>query len=244
MHAVLIHVGQTPNVSPYGMNPIYSDGSFKFVKIYVDPPRSPLDPTYDELGVGDLVPYEYRNLPSFNSPEFETLTYSHVRRGGEGRIYETFDQEGGYLLFFSTLFYKDSKSPVNTQISSKKGVYIVGYFLVEGVYTDDELLSDTKLQRRFRANGQIGRINKNGVRIGADYWISGSSGELLPKAVPLTEPQDPLMWNEFSKKNLTTATGKPLSNYSKAKYNWTLACPSKNLSSLRNWIQDFSGVQI
>ncbi len=100
MLAILIHVGQTPNVRPFGMNPIFSDGTFKFAKIYVDPPRSPADPNYEELGVGELVPYEYRHLSAFNSPEFETLTYNHIKRPGEGKVYEKLREEAGFLPFY------------------------------------------------------------------------------------------------------------------------------------------------
>jgi len=244
MLAVLIHVGQTPNVEPFGMNPIFSDGTFKFVKIYIDPPRSPADPTYEELGVGDLVPYEYRNLSAFNSPEFETLTYNHIKRPGEGKVYEKLRQEGGFLLFYSTLFYNGTKPPENKEISEKKGAYIIGYFGIEGIYADYELFVDPKLQRRFKANGQLGRFDKTGDRSGADWWISGSTGGLLSNAVPLTKPEDSQKWNEFSRNNLTTPTGKPLSNYTIARYDSTLVCPSQNLLSLRKWIQDFSDVQI
>jgi len=242
MFAVLIHVGQTPNVrwTGRGRCPIYSDGTFRFVPIFLEPPRSS-DPTYADLGLPDFVPPSLRNKPAFKSPEFETLTYSHVKRVGESNVYDRLRNESGFLAFFSTLFYLDRRPPVKEEISRDRGAYIIGCFKVEGVYKDMEVATDPKLQVRFKANGDFGR-EKGYI---TDWWISGSEGGLFPKAVPLTEASEPSRWNIFARSNLCTTTGKSIqSRDSKAKYNWTLVCPSQNLVSLRNWIHKFTGVQI
>lgn len=244
MFAILIHVGQTPNIYPFGKSPIYSNGTFKFVPIIVEKPRSDPDPTFADLGLGDFVPPMYRDCKAFKSPEFETLTYSHITRGGESDVYERLRDEGGFLVFFSTLFYLDEIPPAIEGISGDRGAYIIGYFKVEGVYTDMEVVTDAKLQARFKANGQFGRKKENGEQRGADWWISGSEGRELPKAVPLTETLDPSKWNAFARNNLTTTKGKSLANYSQAFYNWTLVCPSQKLASLRDWIHQFTGVHI
>jgi len=243
MLAVLIHVGQTPNVCG-GRCPIYSDGTFKFVPIAVTYPRSDPDPTFEDLGFAELVPPALRNYPAFKSPEFKTLTYSHITRGGESDVYERLRDEGGFLMFFSTLYYYDERPPAIEGISSDRGAYIIGYFEVEGVYTDREVVTNSKLQTRFKANGQFGRIMEDGERRGADWWISGSEGRLLPRAMPLTEASDRSKWNAFARSNLTTAKCKSLANYTKAFYNWTLVCPSRNLAPLRNLINQFTGVLI
>jgi hypothetical protein len=244
MFAVLLHVGQTPNISPHGKCPIYSNGTFKFVQAFFSPPRSEPDPTYEQLGLAEFVKREYRNCPAFRSPEFQTLTYSHITRGGESNIYEKLRDEGGFLVFFSTLYYCDKIPPAVEGVSRNRGAYIIGYFDVEGIYNDMEVVKNPKLQDRFKNNGQFGRTTKTGDRKGADWWISGSAGQQFPKAIPLTEISDHLMWNSFSRNNLTTTTGKPLSNYTKAYYNWTLVCPPQNLESLRSWILTFTGAKI
>jgi len=243
MFAVLIHVGQTPNVCG-GKCPIYSDGTFKFVPIAVTHPRSEPDPTFRDLGLADYVLKSLQNYPAFKSPEFETLTYSHITRA-ESDVYERLRNESGFLVFFSSLFYSDTKPPVIEGISPNRGAYIIGYFKVEGVYYDVEVFTDTKLQDRFKANGQFGRKDENGRQVKTDCWISGSAGQLFSNegAVPLTEVSDPLKWNSFARNNLTTSTGKSLANYPRAKYNWTLVCPSQNLDSLRSWIQKFTRIQ-
>lgn len=241
--AVLIHVGQTRNVCG-GKSPIYHNGTFKFVPIIVDPPRSDPDPTFEQLGLGDFVRPMFRDEPAFQSPEFKTLTYSHIARGGEGDIYDRLRRERGYLVFFTTLYYHDKRAPSIKGISVSHGAYIIGYFKIEGVYSDREVIENYKLQARFRANGQFGRKKENGERMRADWWISGSTGELLRVAAPLTEDSDPCQWNDFAKNNLTTTKGIPLKNYHKAFYNWTLVCPSRNLDSLKNWIYRFSELEI
>ena len=243
MLAILIHVGQTPNVNG-GKCPVFSDGTFRFVPIVVESPRSDPDPSFAKLGLGDFVPPAFRNEPAFQSPEFQTLTYSHIARGGESDVYERLRNEGGFLVFFSTLYYCDETPPIIDGISSDRGAYIIGYFNVEGVYTDREVVADSRLQTRFRANGQFGRKNEIGERRGADLWISGSEGRLFPKATPLTEASDRSRWNAFARNNLTTTKGKSLSNYSRAFYNWTLVCPSKNVAVLRSWIHQFTEVRI
>lgn len=241
MFAVLIHVGQTPKVCG-GRCPIYSDGTFKFVPIAVTHPRPNPDPTFEDLGLAEFVPHTLRNYPAFRSPEFETLTYAHLTRGGEGHVYEKLRDEGGFLLFFSTLYYWEKKPPLLKYISLDHGAYVIGYFQVEGVYRDKEVASDPKLQTRFEANGQFGRKKETRERKEPDWWISGSKGRLFPKAVPLTELSKPSKWNDFARTNLTTTKGKSLTNYSKAFYNWTLVCSSQNLISLNKWIHKFEGV--
>lgn len=244
MLAVFIHVGQTANIPPKGRNPIFSDGSFKFVQAYFPNPR-PSDPTYEQLGLGDLVNQQYRQSVAFQSPEFQTLTYNHATRGGQGKIYERLRQEKGYLMFLSTLYYQNKERPVLEEISMNQGLFIVGYFNVEGVYRNDEVFSDEKLQNRFKANGQLGRKDENGNEKGADWWISGSSGCLFPKAVPLTEASNHHKWNKFSLADLTTTGNKPLSNdREKIMYNWTLTCSQQNLPSLKSWILKFNGINI
>jgi hypothetical protein len=241
MLAVLIHVGQTENIPPKGRNPIFSNGSFKFVQAYFSDPR-PSDPTYEKLGFGDLVNQRYRKSVAYNSPEFDTLTYNHFKRV-EGKIYEKLRQEKGYLMFLSTLYYQDKERSV----LEEKGLFIVGYFAVEGVYTNFEVFSNEKLQCRFRANGQFGRKDENGHEKGADWWISGIKGRgmLFPKAVPLTETSNCHKYNNFALTKLTTVGSKPLTNSGKYRhYNWTLTCPPQNLPSLRSWIYKFSGIDI
>ena len=110
MIAVLIHVGQTPNVCG-GRCPIYADGTFRFVPIAVWPPRPEQDPTFGDLGLSDFVPTDLHDLPAFRSPEFDTNTYSHVPRPGEGNIYRMLAKEKGFLVFFSTVHYWDTKPP-------------------------------------------------------------------------------------------------------------------------------------
>lgn len=185
------------------------------------------------------------NCHAFRSPEFETLTYSHITRV-ESDVYERLRNEGGFLVFFSSLFYSDTKPPVVEEISPNRGAYIIGYFKVEGLYYDLEVFADPRLQDRFKANGQFGRKDQKGRQVKTDCWVSGSAGQLFSNvgAVPLTEAADPIKWNSFARDNLTTATGKSLANYPRAKYNWTLVCPSQNLHSLRSWIQKFTQIQI
>ena len=242
MLAVFVHVGQTPNISPYGKKPIFSNGTFKFVKIFVDNPRLPLDPTYEELKLGDWVPLENRILSAYNSPEFETLTYNHVTRPGQGHVYERLRSEGGFMFFFSTLFFHGNEAPIMPEISSNRGAFIIGYFKTEGIYTTDEIEESGKLQDRFKANGGLGQVDENGKQVPIDLWICGSKGQLLPKAVPLTSPSNYLQWNQFSKDCLTTSGVKSLGNYSRAFYNWTLVCPEKNFARLQEWIYRFSGI--
>ena len=238
MIGVLIHVGQTPNVCG-GRCPIYADGTFKFVPIAVCPSRSEPDPTFRDLGLADFVPTELHNYPAFRSPEFDTNTYSHIPRPGEGNVYERFKKEKGFLFFFSTLYYRDQKPPNYEWISKTKGAYIIDYFRVEGIYKDEDLQSNASLQARFRHNGQFGRPKTPRKRY---LWISGFQRERIPleKATPLTEPTDPSHWNEFTRRNLFTTGGKSLSDYPIARYNWTLLCPSSNLPSLFKWINKFN----
>ena len=235
MIAVLVHVGQTLNVCG-GRCPIYADGTFKFVPIAVSGPKP--DPTFKDLGLADFVPTELHNVPAFRSPEFDTNTYSHIARPGEGDVYERLSKEKGFLMFFSTLYYWDTKLPNYEWISRTKGAYIIGYFRVEGIYKDEDLQSIASLRARFRYNGQFGRPKTPGKSY---LWISGfqAEGGLKIKATPLTEATDPSKWNEFARRNLFTTGGKSLNDYPTARYNWTLLCPSSNLSSLFEWINKF-----
>ena len=238
MIAVLVHVGQTPKVCG-GRCPIFADGTFKFVPIAVRQPRPRQDPSFRELGLADFVPAELHDYPAFRSPEFDTNTYSHIPRPGEGKVYERLRKEKGFLFFFSTLYYWDESPPNYEWVSKTKGAYIIGYFRVEGIYTDEELESSTSLQARFRDNGQFERRRTPGKRY---LWISGfqAEGGLLRKAVPLTEPTDPSKWNEFARRNLFTTGGKSLADYPTARYNWTLLCLPSNLPHLFRWINRYN----
>lgn len=243
MLGVIIHVGQTPKVCGGGRCPIFSDGKFKFVPCYFDPPREPLDPTFRQLGLAEYVRRELADKPAFKSPEFKTFTYSHIRRaegGGTGvpPIYQRLGSEGGFLFFFSTLYYWDKASPQFDWISLNHGAYLIGYFKIEGVHSDEELGSSQQLQTRFKENGQLARRDpETGEEFGAHAWISGSEGSLFPRAVPMTDPSDPTKWNVHVRNNLTTVGGKPLSE---ALYNWTLICPPTNLDSFWSWIRKFT----
>jgi hypothetical protein len=180
MLAIFVHVGQTPNIPPSGKNPIFNDGTFKFVPIYVESPRQ-TDPTYEQLGFGTLVNNLYKNLVAFKSPEFETLTYNHVTRGAQGNVYERLKNEGGFIFFYSTLHYQDRVPPINPEISSSSGAYIIGYFKAEGIYTTEEVVASSKLQDRFKSNGQLGRFDDTGKQRPLDLWISGLKDSCYPK---------------------------------------------------------------
>jgi len=204
--------------------PIDDHAKFSFIpiplkdKFEVKPAE--LAPNYDELGLKWAVPSEKLTHRALVSPNFKNLTYGHLHRPSDGRIFEKLKKEGRHLVFFSTLRYGANKN--------QWGAYLIGYFSTEFVLTGKEMSEQEQIYgKRFEEYSWYRTIDSTRHRrVGADWWISGSNGGLFTRAIALSEPDDPKHWNKFAIRTLRT-TGQPPKNLESnkttiAKYNWTL----------------------
>ena len=198
-------------------SPIYSDGKFRFVPIplkdhyIVDPPA--IAPTYRCLGLEGIVPEDKLDSRALLSPDFKNLAYGHLRRPSDGNAFQQLKNEGGYLFFYATLRHMSTINP-------DWGAYLIGYFSTEFVVSDRELAERPEVQRRLENYAWYQTRTRDGREAAAHWWITGSSGGLFRRAIPLSKNSNPNEWNAFALKTLRTTTGKRLPQ--RAFYNWTL----------------------
>jgi len=218
MVIIVLNVGANTNPEWGGFRaPIYSDGTFKFVPIplkdcfVVDPPA--IAPTYRSLGLEGIVPADRLDCRALLSPDFKNLAYGHIRRPSDGKVFQQLKDEGGYLFFYATLRHMSTINP-------DWGAYIIGYFSIEFVVADHELAEQPEARKRLKKYAWYQTRTRDGRKAGAHWWITGSSGGLFKRAIPLSKNNNINEWNTFALKTLRTTTGKLLSP--RAFYNWTL----------------------
>jgi hypothetical protein len=200
----------------------YDTKMFKFVPIPLkdkfEAQPSEFAPTYGALGLEEVVPSENLSKRALVSPNFLILAYGHIKRHSDGNVFTRLKNEGGTLLFFATFRYGLEKN--------EWGAFLIGYFKREFVLTNKELYERISVYgKRFEDYSWYRMRDKTTNRfVGASWWISGESGGLFRKAIPLSEYRAPEHWNEFTIKTLrTTGLNRKTLNTSKvAKYNWTL----------------------
>jgi hypothetical protein len=211
---VVIHVGANSNIRFGGFRaPIFSNGSFIFMQFPMkeDHRHDPEPPTYEGKGWGAYVPSNILKRRIHLDPNFTTPpTYGHDRRPGDNVI---FDLKGGagYLFFMASLQYNPSKGTDRLPwINPEWGAYLVGWFKVDNVLTQDEFSkAPYNVQQRFRNNPHFTRKDRKPE---AHLWIRASQGGILDTAVPLSDPVESRKPNLFTKSVLRTASGNTLSD--------------------------------
>jgi len=158
MKAVLLRVGID---SQYGGNvgPIFEDGSFEYVPIPEDE-KSTEERTYSDTKgqsgelLSNFVGKIFKNMKIHFDPEFETFTYGdHLTKS---KIFARMDKVD-YLVFYSGL------KPYNNE-SYPRGLYIIGYFCIDQIFTYDELQNDS-VKEKLKNNAHVkrGNISKDTV---------------------------------------------------------------------------------
>ena len=218
---VVINVGSNKKYT-VGRGPIFSDGTFKFIPIPESHDiKSGIEPnTYDDLGLSAFVPPECRNDYVHEDPEFVTYTYGHKERGwGDLKALKRLNK-GDQLFFMATLNYRDRTQPKYPWINPDWGAYLVGFFKIKFVLTQDDFTqSSVNVRESFSRNAHY--MRKEGK---ADLWIKGTYGKLFDAAIPLSDSTTSNKPNELITRIFTTVTGKTITEEKRLWYRWTLVC--------------------
>jgi len=214
---VVIHAGANKTKRYGGFRaPIFSDGSFIFMQFPEAEGRvhDPELPTYRSMGWEPYVPKELLARCIHLDPSFPESgipsTYGHYRRPGDNIIFDLKDG-AGYLFFMASLAYDASKGIERLPcINREWGVYLVGWFRVKRVLTQKEfMVASPEVRQEFKYNPHFTRRDAEQY---APLWISSIKASLLKTAVPLSDPDDPLQPNKFTKNVLRTVKGKRISD--------------------------------
>ena len=141
MKSVAINIGANSG-TPGGRGPIYSDGSFEYVPI-AESDETVRQPTYRDLGLGEVRPESERDTVVHFDPEFpelefgENYTYGDRHAPKTTRIAEL--EEGDVLFFYATLDYVGRDATNFDWINEDWGAYIIGHFTLEyGPVSEEE----------------------------------------------------------------------------------------------------------
>ena len=178
MKAVLIRVGID---SQYGgdVGPVFNDGSFEYVPI-PEYDISTEERTYSDtkgrsgMFLSTFVGKIFKNMKIHFDPEFVTFTYGdHLKKS---RIFQKFTK-GDYLIFYSGL------RPYNNS-SYLRGLYIIGYFCIEKVYTYEDL-QNADIKEKLKNNAHVKKED-----VAEDTIIMKGASEksrLLDKAIQISK---------------------------------------------------------
>ena len=235
---VAINVGVNANPRWGGFRgPIFSDGSFEFIHIpwkekygmIKPPPRRYVDMPYDRY-----VPDRLKNEWVLVSPNFCNCTYaSTIGAPASGPIFDL--RRGDFLLFYSTLDFKDIGEKKEEWINPRWGAYIVGLFRIDSIYEslghilgNEAAFGDFKDYAWFRSQIEVG---DPGATV---PWVKGIKEEsgLLEKAIPLSSPEDSQKWSKLACDLFKTSRGKRLNANKKAIFQTVLTCEGKCLDKL------------
>jgi hypothetical protein len=176
MKAVLIRVAID---SHYGgdVGPIFEDGSFEYVPIPEDKHTNETRMYYLTKGrsghlLSDFVRKDHAERLIHYDPEFETFTY------GDANTRPLTDLEkGDYVVFYAGL------RPYETD-KHERGLYIIGYFVVDDIYKIESVLKDGGLRKILSNNAHT-----KSVRPETDIIIikGNEESKLLKKAILISE---------------------------------------------------------
>lgn len=177
MKTVLIRVGID---SGYGGNvgPIFEDGSFEYVPI-PESSKTNEKRRYNNTEGRSGKYYSYfvdeacRDRLLHFDPEFETFTYGdHLTKS---KIFKDLEK-GDYLIFYAGLRPYESNSQF-------KGLFIIGYFVVDGRYQYSDF-KNKDILRKIKNNAHIKKehITRDTVIVQGN----SSSSKLLKKAIRIS----------------------------------------------------------
>lgn len=184
MQAAFLHVGvNVSNTTPKMRAPIFWNGTFKFIP-FIDKSCA-MCPTYRHLGLAEFVPSRYADSKVHYDPEFETFTY-----GDYSNIRTHFLRQlkiGDYLFFLASLQYHSTPDKKRKNwICPEWAFYIIGYFEIEDVYHDFELVNPEKLSK-VKNNAHVRRRYDTNFMV----WKGSQRSKLLDIAVPVSNKQFP-----------------------------------------------------
>jgi hypothetical protein len=184
MKAMLLRVGIDKGIKKGGgaLAPIFDDGSFEYIPIPEKDPNSHEIRTYHNivgrcgLPFSSFIPEKLKNKIPHYDPEFETFTYGDptFKRKSLLKL-----NEGDLLAFYAGL------TPLDTR-KYRKGLYFIGYFLIERIL-DLNMLSQFDLlnyRRLYHNNAHFKRNYLNDVVIAVG---SKQGSKLLEKAIPISK---------------------------------------------------------
>jgi len=156
------------------MSPLFNDGTFEFVPIK-EAKKSITDdmPTYSSLKsfnsdnlLATYLPEKIHEYHAHNDPEFITFTYGDVTTNPRSYNLQKIEK-GDYLFFLVRL------TPyINNQFVRKEGgFYIIGYLVVEGVYSTEEELKENK--EKIKRNNHFIKYQHNKDDLGSFLVIKG-----------------------------------------------------------------------
>ena len=214
MEAVSINVGANTNKRWCGFRaPVFNNFDFEFIHIPWKEKYGIIEPTpltYEEK-YGQFSSYVIDTLKKkwiFESPNFQLHTFASTDNAPANKSIFNL-KPNDYLFFHATL---DRYNQANQRIGW--GIFIVGYFKIKGICNSFNEVTANKSAKEDFKDYQWFKIFKENKRTDNSPWIKGQDGKsgLLKKAIPLTEPSDPYIWNEKANKLLRTQNKKHLGN--------------------------------
>ena len=237
---VVINVGVNTNPKWGGFRgPIFSDGSFEFIHIPWKPKYEMIEPPpkkYDEMPYSSYVPesvkknYEYVLV----SPDFRNCTYASTTYAAANKPILDLEK-GDFLLFYSTLDFKDERRKREDWINPKWGAYIVGLFKIDFIKESlRHVLADKVAREAFKEYTWYKSLLTLGVTDDGAPWVKGIKKEsgLLKKAVPLSSPDDSQKWSDLACDLFRTSRGRRLDANKKAIFQTVLTSEGECLDKL------------
>lgn len=187
MKSVALNVAANSG-SPGGRGPIFPDGSFSYVPI-PEGDESVTEPTYADLGLGDVVPSEFHETVAHFDPEFPEYEYGTNYTYGDRHTPKTTAISrlgaGDMLQFYATLDYAGDSEPNYEWINDDWGAYLIGHFTLEvdPIAGEDVEALSTDFRGRLETNAHARRSEFD-----AEYLVLGEpeDSRMYDTAVPLS----------------------------------------------------------
>jgi len=234
---VAINVGVNTNSEWGGFRgPIFSDGSFEFIHIpWKEDKYGMIEPRpqkYKQMAYNSYVPGYLQNHFILESPNFQIGTYASTNGASANKSILDLNQ-GDYLLFYSTLNYRDDGKKRQDWINSMWGAYIVGLFKIDFIYESIyHVLADESAIKAFKEYDWFKILLQDPDD--SAPWVKGIKEEsgLLKKAIPLSSPENPQRWSDLACDLFRTSRGKRLDPEKKAIFQTVLTCESMRMEKL------------
>ncbi|MFZ2472161.1 MAG: hypothetical protein WAW52_09515 [Methanothrix sp.] len=182
MKAMLLRIG-IDSTAGGALGPIFDDGSFEYIPIpegWVSQERNTYKDIIGRRGrpLSEYIPEAIADFVVHYDPEFETCTYGDPTSPKRSRLLKL--EKNDLLVFYAGL------DPYNN-IKYERGLYIIGYFLVDTVI-DFNTLADIEIEDYYNIYKNSAHLKRNGSVNDLVMVVGEKNGsKLLDKAIKISQ---------------------------------------------------------